>query len=200
MGLNRNVIDIIVVLLFIVGYFIYMQIRRAQNAKKVINHLLCDMTTDIGTSYTTLLPIDGNVVHDDRNKDKSFSYIVNEAACYECDYPEGKNKLEQVKAKKAYYHENNPEPRIKRTDATIASAKVLNAIRNEKATEVAMQTSRDLKADQEFIKKNMLSPMFVYILLFVIIIGVGAAIAIMYQQGQVQAADIQAIKQAIGLK
>ena len=180
----------------VIGYYVIMMFKRTQNAKKVVKHLVCDMTTDIGTSYLVLLPISGNLAHDARDKEHEFDYIVNEVACYECDYPEGKSKLEQVKAKKAYYHENDPEPRIKRTDGILVSSKVINAIRNEKATEVAMQTSRELKNDQDFIKKNMISPMLVYILLFIILIGVGAAIAVTYQQGQ----TIESIKTAIGIK
>jgi hypothetical protein len=187
------------IVVFAIGYFVYMQFKRASNAKKVIGHLVCDFTTDIGTSYLKLLPIIGRVAHDKKqigSETVEFDYMVDEIACYETNYPEGKNRLEQVNARKAYYQENNPEPRIKRNATTLMSSRVINALRNEKATEVAMQTSKDLKTDQDFIKKNMISPMFVYIMLFVIILGIGAAIAITYQQGQ----SINLLKAAIGVK
>lgn len=174
-------------------WFLFMLYKQSKHKKEVINHLFCEIVTGIGTTDHKLLPIENGAVVD---KEKSAEYIYDESATYNCAYPPGKNKLEQVIARKAFYHEGNPEPAIKRgTDPIVTDTMMFNRD-NEKGTKVAMQIANEVKVEADILRKGLLNPMFTYILL--IIIGVGVLVAAYFgmKNGQL----LEAMKIPLGIK
>lgn len=178
-GLNPIAFFVIVGLVVgaIAAYVLWSEINRRKrefNRKYANNKVLAEFTTVEGNAYQKLCVVnDGQIktylekgtehpladlIVDKSDQVKPIeAYIVRADCSYLIDWPEGARPQHQVKIKKLYYKENDPQPKIRHSgeelskkDEMLLTAKILGTSQEEK--ELAIITGEMSKAFEKWEK------------------------------------------------
>jgi len=186
----------IIILVGIVGVFIFAETLRRKYHKTAETKILCEIWTKGGTVYEKPFPRNGTEIIVPKSVGTGTNrYIIDEKATYDAKYPANMPSFMQATIRKASYMEGNPEPIVKRVNEPIATAKLLGNLKDERFTEFAVAVSQDMdRLEKELFKARTAAkvPMLLYTIVVVGVLLSGAAAYMAYQA-------LQAVETGLGV-
>jgi len=178
-------ITVLVIIAIVMGMMFY---RIHRNRKFVANKLKCWFWPETGHKYFQFIQKEDNGIEIKAPMEHSCPrYFFNREATGWEKYPDSPPfgmKFMQVDVPAVMWAENNPEPIAPYKQTTVATSRLIDALRDEDFAAFAMEADREMKEmEKELLKAraSRLNPMAIYGLLVSTMIAAIAGAAIAYQ-------------------
>lgn len=186
----------VIILVGIVGVFVFAESLRRKYHKIAENKILCEIWTKGGTVYEKPFPRNGSEVIVPKSVGEGTNrYIIDEHATYDAKYPASMPSFMQATIRKASYMEGNPDPIVKRIDKPIATTELLGNLKDERFTEFAVAVSQDMeRLEKELLKARTSAkiPTLLWTIIAVTLLLSGAGAYMAYQA-------LQAVETGLGI-
>lgn len=197
-GLEQNLLNGLVVCVFIFIMFSWMWKLKVKYQKESIDHVLGEFVTSVGTGYPKLLRVEGGLVQmepEDKKGVKGKAFPVAEQASFLVDYPEGPwcPRFLKCKIKKIIFREFDVEPISNLySKEPVFTPELLYNIRNERMSELGLIHARDEAKNEGLPTKTRLKFGNInlwHLLIGVAVIGIGVYIFL----------EMETLKHALGV-
>lgn len=168
--------------------------QRSVHRKMTAGHILCEFWPEHGKRYRELLPIEVNGIEVKAPRGHQCPrYFFDKESTYTCDWPETAmwilKPILQVQVPIVSWMENNPEPIHPYSGAQVATAALIDSLRDDDFAAFAMAASKEIAELERQLATalaNVISKKGFYIMLGIAIaISLAAAIASYLGYGEI---------------